>query len=306
MGVSLRTTASRWAQDRFAPWDASTNRFLEGSLSQIKGRLFRADRFTSIYHRPTRRAFIGLLGDGPESGVVKRLGTDEVYLVSDTAKTEVYQGKFVYDQLRQSHLVTPPSGGLGGYYAATTAGVDDDLGAVSLGLSFPTYLDLELQGIAVSEETEDVVVPRFMLTHSRNISPLEGDYFYWNSRWFLVNTPYIDGGLNIARASELLPAYTVMTYLKPTGVASGYDPVTGVVSSATVERLFSALIGKDSFEGEGTEPPISRKMELYIYVRHIGFTPAVGDSIRYNSKTYQVDSVTIRRDALQWKLVVSR
>lgn len=306
MGVSLKSVSKRFSTDIFSPWDAVNDRFLVSKSDQFKGRLFRVDRFTTIYHRPTRRAFIAWVEDLPASGVIRREGTEEVFLVSETMKSEVLDGRYVYDRLRQSHLATPPSGGSGAFYPVTTTGTGDDLGPISMSVAVPVYVDTELQGVASAEDTEDVSVSRFLINHSLNVSPQPGDYFKWSNRWFLVNTPYIDGGLRVVRASELVPAYETMTYLKHTGASPGYSPVTGVVSPVTVSRQFSALIGLNQLTGPTTEFKSTRSMVLYVYVRHIGFDPQLGDAIQHQGVTYQIDRVTMRRDELQWKLEVSR
>lgn len=303
MGVSLKASARRWALDQFAPWNATTDAF--DLVNTLQGRLFRADRFTTIYHRPTRRSWVSWWeATYPSSGVVKRVGTDEIYLVSETLRDEVLQGKETYDLLRQTHLVTPPSGGLGAFYQVVTLGTGEALGVVTKAAPVPIYADLELQGVTAADETEDVTVSRFLLVHSRNVSPQPGDYFVWNARWFLVNSAYIDGGLSVSRTSELVYGYRDMTYLRRT-TGGGYNPVTGTVTASSTQAAFSALIGNETQTGPATGTA-AHTLELYVYERHLGFAPRAGDSVIHAGQTFAVQSVVMRREELQWKLVVVR
>ena len=305
MGVSLKASARRFAYDFFQPWDATTNAFSLVTSQYLQGRLFRVDRFTSIYHRPTRRSYISFLTDAfPASGVVRRRGTSEVYLLSKTLKEEVLQDDHVYDRLRQSNLATPPSGGEAVFYQVTTSGTGEDLGVVTKGTAIPVYIDLELQGVLASEGNIDVAASKFILNYSFNVNPVPGDYFVFDNRWFLVNTPYLDGGLAVARVSEMVYGYHDMLYIRKQS-GGAYNPTTGVVTASATTSAFSGLIGLDRKEGSATEHS-KRSLDIHVYERHIGFTPRAGDSIQYDGLVYEVRQVEFRRDELQWKLEVAR
>ena len=300
MGLSLKTAANRFTGDRFLMWNAATNAF-DGTLI---GKRFRLDRFTTIYHRPTRRAYIRFKTDEtPASGVVMRDGTSEVYLVSETLHKDIELGSLVYERMRMSHLATAPSGGLGGFIAVRTTGSGDDLGVVSLALSEPAYVDFELQSATSVEENIDAVTPRFLINHSNNIEPLHGDVFEFSGRTFIVSVPYVDGGLRVCRASELPPAYETFTYHLRSGTGS-YNPVTGTVTSPTVTRLFSGILGKKTSEAEKSTVP--QRLELYVYEHHVGFAFQLGHRIDHQSTAYYVNSVTRLREEKQWKLELSK
>jgi hypothetical protein len=303
MGISLAASAARWRNDEFSYWDPATNLF---STTTVLGRLFRADRFTTIYHRPTRRSTIGLLEAAPASGVVRRRLGGDIFLLSDTQRQEVFQGDHVYDTLRASHLVTAPSGGLAEFHPATLAGTGDDLGAVSLATAVPVYLDLELQTAVSPNDSEETLSGRWLINYSRNVAPKPGDYFKMGDRWFLVQMPYVDGGFYLLRSLEAVVGYHTFTYQLKTGTGSGYNPITGTVGSPETPRVFSALRGLESMESTATAQATSkRRLELFVYTHHIGFTPNAGDTIKDATRTYRVESVVMRREELQWKIEVS-
>lgn len=304
MGLSLKTAAQRFSKDLFAIWDPTTNTF--ETVPSVKGKRFRIDRFTTIYHRPTRRAYIRLLDPAfPGVGVIKRSGTDEVYLVSETLHTDIEAGQLRYEDLRMSHLVTPPSGGAGTFTTVRTTGTGEDLGPVDMTTSYNVYLDLELQSAVNVEENIDAVTPRFILNHSANVEPLHGDVFYFNGRSFIVSVPYVDGGLRATRVSELPPAYETFTYRKRTGTG-GYDPITGQVTQGVTDLLFSGILGRIQKTDDQRQQTTPTQMELYVYEHHIGFQFEVGNVVLKDSTAYYVNAVTRLREDKQWKVELSR
>ena len=306
MGLSLKTAAQRFSKDQFAIWDPVTNTF--EATPSLKGKRFRIDRFTTIYHRPTRRSYIRLLSpDFPGVGVVKRVNGGEVYLLSETLNTDIEAGDLRYEDLRMSHLVTPPSGGPGLFTPVRTTGTGDNLGVVDMSVQTPVYLDLELQSAVDVEENVDAITPRFILNHSVNVNPLHGDVFYFNGRSFIVSVPYIDGGLQLCRVAELPPVYETFTYRMRTGTG-GYDPVTGTVTTGVTDRLFSGILGriKKSDSPTATQQTTPNQMELYVYEHHIGFQFEVGNQVLYGSTAFYINSVLRRREDKQWKVELSR
>lgn len=301
MGLSLKTAAERFAQDQFSVWDPATDTF---STVTIPGKRFRLDRFTTIYHRPTRRSYIRLLdGAFPASGVVRREGVGEIYLLSETLGSDVANGDLRYEKLRMGHLVTPPSGGKGTFIAVRTTGTGTNLGPVDLSNTAQAYLDLELQSATAIPENIDSVTPRFLLNHSSNVQPLHGDIFTFQGRDFLVSVPYVDGGLHIARVSELPPAYDTFTYHLRSSTG-GYNPATGAVTSPVTQLQFSGIIGRKVKEDTQNTAPVT--MELYVYEHHVGFRFEVGNQIDQAGTKYYIRSVVNRREEKQWFLELTR
>jgi hypothetical protein len=305
MGLSLKTAAQRFSGDEFTVWDPTTNTF---GPTTIKGKRFRIDRFTTIYHRPTRRSYIRLLDPSfPGVGVIKRVNGGEIYLISETLNTDIEAGDLRYEDLRMSHLVTPPSGGYGTFMPVRTTGTGEDLGPVDLSTQIPVYLDLEFQSAINIEEAVDETIPRMILNHSTNAAPLPGDIFQRAGRTFIVNVPYIDGGLQAARVSELPIPYTTLTYRVRTGTG-GYDPVTGTVTQGVTDRLFSGIIGRIQRDTEQsvTTPSAPTKIDLYVYEHHVGFNFALGNQILHEGTAYYIAAISQRREKVQWKLELTR
>lgn len=306
MGLSLKTAAQRFSGDEFVLWDPTNDTF--DAVPTVYGKRFRIDRFTTIYHRPTRRSYIRLLtSDFPGVGVIKRVNGGEIYLLSETLNTDFEAGTLRYEDIRMSHLVTPPSGGHGTFTPVHTSGSGDNLGVVDTATQTSIYLDLELQSAVNIEESVDAAVPRMILNHSANVTPLAGDIFRYSGSTFIVNVPYIDGGLRVARVSELPIPYTTFTYRMRSGTG-GYDPVTGIVTSGVTDRLFSGIIGRIQRDTEPsvTTPSAPTKMELYVYERHVGFNFALGNQILYGATAYYIEAISQRREEAQWKLELSR
>ena len=306
MGLSLKTAARRFSNDAFVLWNPINNTF--DAVPTVYGKRFRIDRFTTIYHRPTRRSYIRLLTpDFPGVGVIKRVNGGEIYLLSETLHTDVEAGELRYEDIRMSHLVTPPSGGLGQFTPVRTSGSGDNLGVVNLIDQENAYIDLELQSAVNIEESVDATTPRLILNHSANVSPRAGDIFAIGGRTFIVNVPYIDGGLRAARVSELPSPYATFTYRMRSGTG-GYDPVTGTVTSGVTDRLFSGIIGRTQRDTEQsvTTPSAPTKMELYVYEHHVGFNFVLGNQILHDGTAYYIDAISQRREEAQWKLELSR
>lgn len=298
MGLSLASAAKRFAQDQFVGWDAMSDTF--SAIAQT-GRLFRTDRFTTIYHRPTRRSTLSLLGEWPASGVVRRVFGGEVLLVGANERQEIIGGSVVYDRLRQVHFVQQPSGGKGDYYPASVSGSGDDLGVVTLGPAEPLYLDLELHAVNEPAAAVDYVVGKFLLTHSANAALQAGDYVAYASRWFLVEQPYVDGGFRLARVREQVVGYQTFSYLRPGSGA--YDPVTGSVTRGESPRLFSGIIesGQTVLSGPTTLP---RQLIVGVFKRHLGFVPQAGDGVSLGNQRYTITTCAQVRDEQQWRLTL--
>lgn len=308
MGLSLKVSARFFSRDTFQVWDATTDSFTE--LPTIRGKRFRIDRFTPIYNRPTRRAFIRLFDPAyPGVGVIKRVGTEEIYLLSETLNTDIENGTLRYEDMRMSHLAVPPSGGQGIFTPATILGTGDDLGPVDLTTQTKAYCDFEFfSTVATPDTTTETGSSRFIMNHSMNISPQTGDLFTFNGRTFIITAPYVDGGLRAARVIELPNPYEIFSYKIRTGTGA-YNPSTGKVTQTVTERLFSGIIGnttKSTEQGAMNSAAAKTKLELYVYERHVGFEFVLGNQITHNGATYYVDSITRNREESQYKLVLSR
>jgi len=300
-GLSLSTSTDYFLHDDFESWDPATNTFLPG----LQGRFHRADRFKTIYHRPTRRHKISLTGDTalPASGVIRHTKTQEVFLTSVLEEEEIWQGQEVYERLVTLHRAVPFSGGYAQFHPVTVAGSGDNLGEVSYAAFDPAYIEIELRTASDEKDSLDVSIGDFNCHLSRNITPDPGDYFLFNGTYYRVAIPYSDSGFRAARLVKEEPHYETLTYKLDTGT-SGYDPVTGTFSAGTADRLVSAIFGDAETMRDRTSGAYNRVISAFVYQRHIGFTPKVGDKVVHNGQEYEILKVAENQRELQWRLEI--
>lgn len=304
MGISLKTAAYFHSNDLFEPWDFVLGEFKTQAASLIRGKLFRTEQLTSVYQRPTRTAQFRFVDRTIVDAPVLRLSTTgDVFIIGEKVRTKILQGRFEYDHLRAGHQVLPESGGAANYLSVGVLGTGDDLGPVVIGPQVACYIDTAFQSSKPISDVRDASLSRFLITCSLNVLPKAGDFFNWNARWFLIESSYLDNGFGISLAAEVDPGYKEFTYFLHQGTG-GYNPTTGVITQSTVNRVFSALIGRETLSGNATQTS-ERKLEMFIYKRHLGFEPKVGDQVEYEGRRYYVTSVVIDREEIQWKVEVT-
>lgn len=303
---SLRSAAARFQEDLFYSWDSVNEVFNTGSSGQIIGRLFRIDRFTTIYHRPTRRRQITFPPGTalPASGVVKHASTGEIFILSDTVRADAVKN-VVYDRIVSAHLAMPPSGGLGSLRRPTIEGTGDDPGAAVLNEVRQVYFDSELRAASAQPDTEDVSIGHYFLTFSVAAGVMDDDWLVFGSEYYKIVERYPESGFMSARAIK--ESYTLLpiTYYRSTGAGGGYNPTTGEFTPTVRDaRQISALISKteSSMWAGGIGESETRK--LYIDVNHITWDPTVDDVIDVSGHKYLVTGVTVGKNQLQWELNV--
>ena len=300
-GMTLKTSASYFLKDTFEAWDASTNTF----SGEIPVRLHRADRFKTIYHRPTKRQKISVMQGVslPSSGVIRHTATNEVFLTSVFEETEIWQGQEVYEKLVTLHRAEPLSGGYAEFRPVTVSGSGDNLGAVSYSVPEHSYAELELRTVGEESGSLEVDIGQMTAHLSRNVLASPGDFLIFGGDYYRIVFPYSDSGFRAARLVKEDPNYQTITYKLDTGTA-GYNPVTGAFSQGTQDRLVSALIGDAQTERDRQSSAYNRMLSLYIYQAHIGFPPKVGDKIVHDGTTYEILKVTENQRELQWRVEV--
>ena len=201
--------------------------------------------------------------------------------------------------------MTPPSGGKGAFRAMVVSGTGDDLGAVSAAPDVVAYLDVERSGEKPQEETLGVVTESTKILHSSNITPQPGDFFYLDGYSYRVNNPFVDSGFRAAIASQIEPHYESVTFHLQGSSAPTFDPSTGTLTTGTLtDRIVS--VQRDAMESVGrpTDRDLSEKQVLYIYNRHIGFSPMPGMQVTLDSRILRVTRVDSNFEREQWKVEV--
>ena len=300
-GLSLGTASSYFRQDLFTGWDFTSSSFKD----PFEARLFRVDRFKTIYDRPTKRQKMtfGAEVDLPESSVVRRESDQNIFLVSRTLEREYWKGETNYDNVATLHRVMPQAGGLGTYRQASVEGIGDDLGPVVLSDAADVYMDTELRtakDVDTSEEVHQSNVNAFV---SDNVVPVSGDYFSLGDRSFLVETVTVDSGFLFCRLWEQPSTYTDGVYKFRSDETTTYNPATGVVSKVAAEsREFSFIPGHSISSAEIERYGVSLQKTIYIYKRHLGFEPKLDDTIEIGGQDYRIKHIELSRLEPQWKL----
>jgi hypothetical protein len=302
VGAALSTSSTFFMKDRLQCWNPTTDTFGD----EFIGRIERVDRFKTIYNRPTRRETLTFV-DGitlPDSGVIKRVDTNEVFLVSETIHTEIWQGEQTYEHIVALHRVTPSSGGVAVYQEIGTSGVGEDLGQVSVQSQTPVYLDIELRTLVQERDAVEVETEQLFAHFSLNVSPSPGDFFVFGGEYYRIANFYTDSGFNSARLVQEPPNFSTIIFKVATGAPS-YDPATGEVTESTDARAVSCLIRKNSTITTRDNEVRSRQLDFFVYNRHIGFTPKVGKKVTFDKIEYEIIEVSLALSEQQWHIVAS-
>jgi len=298
-GLSLKVAAQRFQDETYDLWDSGLDDF----VGTMVGRLFRVDRFKTIYHRPTRRQKMTVkdMGSLPDSMVIRRQLDGEVFIVCDTNEREFWAGQN-YDNVITVNRVA----GKGSLVKARVLGSGDDLGAVNLNLEIPTYLDFELRTATDEPGTQDIFIGNYIAVFSKNAADARpGDYFKLGDDTYRVDLLYVDSGFQHARVVKEPFSYVTANYKLHTG-GRAYDPSTSTYNTgAAVDRAVSIIIPNIKKE-QDAERDYRQVVDAFIYKRHIGFRPKLQDELQVDGDTYEIVEVTEFGENDQWKLRLSR
>jgi hypothetical protein len=198
-----------------------------------------------------------------------------------------------------------PSGGLGGLRKAEVLGTGNDLGEVVLRTAEPCYFDLELRTARAESGLEDVFTQEMLLTFSKNVTAEPGDYFYLHGEFYRAGITYAEAGFQMARVFKEDPAFETVTYNFGTATNAAYDPTTGTMTPATTAtRLVSAIPGDREVKRDPVTQELTQMAKLYIYQRHVGFTPRVDDKLTFDGQLFTVRAVSEDKQEEQWILEV--
>jgi hypothetical protein len=302
-GLSLKTAAQAFHGDRFYGWDATTDTFTR----PFYGRLFIADRFKTIYNRPTRRQKL-TMPEGvrlPASYVIRRQQDSEVFLLSTLVEKEYWKGVEHYDSIGTVHRAMPDTGGAATHHAYGTTGSGAALGTVGVTASTKVYVDLEMRTTESEDLTEKLKTGHYVCYHSVNVEFTPGDYLEFDGKHYRVEVETFDSGFGFSRLVQEDPCYTNGVYYYEGSATVAYNPATGVASSSgAVSTPFSFIPGfmVDSFDSSSQS--YDNDSTIYVYARHLGFTPKAEDRVEIGGKTLRVKRVEHSALQLQWKLEV--
>jgi hypothetical protein len=197
----------------------------------------------------------------------------------------------------------PETGGAATHHAYGVVGEDTDLGAVEVLESTKVYVDIELRTTESEDAVERAKVGHYVCYHSVNKEFSAGDYLEFDGEQYRVEVETHDSGFGFSRLVKEEPCYRTGTYHYGAGETVAYDPATGVATTTgAVDAEFSYIPGMmvDSFDSSNQE--YDNEDSIYVYKRHLGFEPKVGDSLVVDGEARRVKKVTYSALQLQWKL----
>jgi hypothetical protein len=309
MPASIHNAAAFFARESFSIWDPATNTFDGGTLI---GRKKRIDAFVSLWHRSTRRDHLYFRPEDEQAysvssaAILRHDNSGMLYLISDTIESDYWLNDSQYTVMLRAHRVMPPSGGLAEFYPVRTQGSGDDLGPVVIGPSELCYIDTELRSTHSAPETEEVTIGEYFAAYSRNITAQEGDFLRFDGSDYRLMELHSDSGYRYARTSQESPKFQTVQFKLPSSTPAVFDPVTGTMTGGTeITRQVSALFGKRLAAGRTPEHDVAEKLELFIYLSHIGFEPQLGRELVWKGRRYRIISLEQRIEERQIKLEVA-
>lgn len=299
---SLGSVANRWRTDEFQVWNSTTEIF-EGSIC---GRLFRLDRFKSIYTRPVHRR--QMTADKslaiPATQVVKQVSTGEIYMISSIRRQDSINNE-IYDGVLTLHLASAPSGGLAELHRYAVAGSGDNLGPLVDTMISKTHVDLELRTSSSDRDVHDEYIGHYFVTSPAISGFQSGDYLQLNGYQFRIDEVYYDSGYLMARVAKEDYDKEELTYHLPQGSGGNYDTATGAVTAETMlDRIFTGTVTQN-MESDVVGTSIGEEfLTVHIDTSDIGFTPEREHEVTYEGEKYKVQSVSIASNRYQWKLTL--
>ncbi len=299
---SLAAVANRWRTDEFQVWNATLEEFEDGFC----GRMFRVDRFKSIYTRPVHRRQItadpcvGI----PTDYVVKQVSTGEIYMVSEIRRQDAID-EVLYDGVMTLHLASSSSGGYAELHRYAVAGTGDDLGPLVDTQQPSTYVDLELRTSSADPDTHDEFVGHYFVTTPISSGMEKGDYLHLGTDQYRIDEVYVDSGYLMARVAREAYDKENLTYHLPQGSGGSYNALTGTVTQETIaDRIFTGAVVRNE-EADMRESDIGREtLTVNVDTDDIGFTPEREHEVTYSGEKYKVDMVVISSNRTQWVLTL--
>ncbi len=307
MPASIRISSGFFKRETFEVWDPVAKRF---GPTTLVGRKKRIDAFVSLWHRSSRRDHIYVLPGSQTAAIsaLRHVTTGVPYLVSQTQDADSWQQNGnVYEVMLRCHKVSGPSGGEALHYPVAVAGSGDDLGPVTIGPAVLGFADTELRSTNEAEGTIRVAGAEYFVAYSRNLAVSEGDYINVAGDDFLILERHYDSGYCYSRAKQESPHFQTVEFKLPSTTPGVFDPRTGKVTGVSeVTRQVSAFISAQSRTGNLAEHSLSERLTLFIYLRHIGFIPQLGQGVMLNGVRYTLDSIRQSLEDKQWQLELSR
>ena len=279
----------------FDHYDFNTSSWVENSFT---GQIRRADDFTSIWNRPTRKR---MMFTAPSvtipSSVVRVSNTLEIYLVahgfSDTHANSSYR---VLTALHQSAGSTV-------HNRKTPVEVLGVKGWATESLVANTFSDVELRSVNESQESRLLNYGNYFIFTPSDTDLRRHDTLVLDGTAYYILESYKDSGMVCARATIEPDERVDFVYVaKGTEV---YDTSTQTTSSVDVLYNTTGKIKPLMSQDLKNSDVIKDRVQVMLLESYISYEPKVNDLVRYLGKDYSVDMVQRDAGLEEWTLLAS-
>jgi hypothetical protein len=281
--MDLRRVANKFENTSFDVFNETTQLWEKDGM---RGKVMPIDRFLSIFHRATRRRALGIAPTAtiPASNTIRDPSTGQAYIMGlvrgDAAKGVHYDGVGI---LHGCDVI-------GEIIRKAPIGLSTDPGVLVQASAGQHYMDIELRSASESDESIQNYESHFFLTAPHQADLQQWDYITYDGRSYQVQSSYNDSGMTMARVVERTDPRVDVTFHKKGG-ASGYDPVTGTVTSGMVDYAVSGFFRGFALTDVDNEAVSSGDVQFVIQQDHIGVIPSAQDQLTWDGQKYNVKAV---------------
>jgi hypothetical protein len=323
----LDAIASRNIKETYRGLNTDTGLF-DGQ--KLVARMAPTDRFLSIYNRPTRmrQVFTKPNTKLPASLVVQHSTTKDIYILGtqrQDTKFNVNNGK-PYVEITMAHLVTPNGQGTSGLFKVYRKLLPDlskyddfdDMKSVDYA-GRDIYQDGNGKVFGWLEDTKVMdaygdVEFRTTKAEAGTFDHREGDYYGWfainarlqdfdklvlDGRTYFVAMEYSDLGFTGVTLSHRLERYQDFKFIT---TERTYNSATHEYDTTAVEKEVSGIITDDTEKVAWATGAVSN-IQIAINTDHIGFTPKIGEYVKYQGRERKIKSVYLQAAQVQWLVV---
>lgn len=271
----------------FENYDFSSGTWIDAFSGQLK----LADKFTTIWNRPTRKRNLYTAPDSPPtSAVIRVIETGEIFMLG-TGQHDVFQGgatRVVYGLHKTKGVathrrLTPTPGG----------------GWATNELVQVTFGDVELRSVNENQDVELQHYGHYFMFLPSNSTVEDGDTVELDGLVYTLLEVYPDSGLVAARVSAK-PEERVNVVYTVVG-PSVYDPNTRTNTPTLTPYNVTAKIeplSESELQGEYSNAAIKFMVES----KFITVSPKINDRITYSGKTYKVMGVDRDSVSAEWSV----
>jgi hypothetical protein len=299
--VDISQVASFFDLQDFDAYDFNASAWLPAAF---KGQLKLADKFLTIYNRPTRNRMIYVApGQEPTSPVIRVSNTGDIFMLKTPQ--------------RDSHANTHYRTVIGGHMPAGTAvvnrllpiGPPEDPGWAVQAMVMNTFADVELRSVNENTDRQLLSYGHFIMLTPSNTDLQDHDTVTITDTTsgdvttYYVLESYVDSGLQAARVTSQPDERVNMIY---TSVGEPvYDPDQSAnVRPETHYNVTGRITIKKIEEEENSDVPV-RIVEVMVRKNFIGLIPKIGDKLTFQGRTFTIHSVGENALRDEWTLEAS-